>query len=115
MRLANSDRALCVEHKYYTDDVYQADGTEIPLPRNQWFNLTMEVKLSQKKTGYVKVWQNSVQIISAENHRTLPKDFLYSQQGTKGMYQSVEFGITANTKNSDVVLYVDDVVVEKIN
>lgn len=115
IRLANSDRDLCLEHKYFTDDVYQAEGQEIPLPRNQWFNLTMEVKLSQKKKGYVKVWQDNVQVLWSENHRTLPKDFLYIQQGTKGMYQSIEFGITANTKSSDMVLYIDDLRVEKIN
>lgn len=115
MRLANSERGIVVEHKFLNDDVYQDEGQEIFLPRNQWFNLTMEVKLSQKKQGYVRVWQDNVQIISATNRKTLPKDFLYSQQGTKGMYQSIEFGITANTRNSNVTLYMDDIRVEKIN
>ena len=115
MRLANSEKGICVEHKFFNDDVYQETGQEVFLPRNQWFNLTMEVKLSQKKKGYVKVWQDNVQVLSSENRKTLPKDFLYSQQGTKGMYTSVEFGITANTKYSDLVLYLDDVRVEKVN
>lgn len=115
MRLASSEKGICVEHKFLNSDVYQEEGQEIFLPRNQWFNLTMEVKLCQKKKGYVRVWQDNVQIISADNRKTLPKDFLYSQQGTKGMYQSIEFGITANTRNSNITLYVDDIRVEKIN
>lgn len=115
MRLASSEKGICVEHKFLNDDVYQESGQEIFLPRNQWFNLTMEVKLSQKKKGYVKVRQDNIEIISSDNRKTLPKDFLYSQQGTKGMYQSIEFGITANTRNSDVTLYMDDIRVEKIN
>lgn len=114
MRLANTETGICVEHKFMNDDLYQ-EGNAIALPRNQWFNLTMEVRLSQKKKGYVKVWQNNQLILEGNDRKTLPTDFLYSQQGTKGMYQSVEFGITANTKNSDVILYVDDVVIEKIN
>lgn len=114
MRLANSETGIAVEHKYFADDLFQESGQEIALPRNQWFNLTMEVKLSQKKKGYVRVWQDNVQIISADKQKTLPKDFLYSQQGTKGMYQSIEFGITANTKSSDMTVYVDDIDVQKI-
>lgn len=114
MRLANSENGICVEHKFLNDDVYQPSGQEITLPRDRWFNLTLEVKLSQKKKGYVRVWQDGVQVISADNRKTLPKDFLYSQQGTKGMYQSIEFGITANTKDGETVLYMDDIRVEKI-
>lgn len=115
IRIANSERHIVLEHKYLADDLYQEEGQEIPLPRNQWFNLTMEVKLSQKKKGYVKIWQDNVEIINADKQKTLPTDFLYSQQGTKGMYQSIEFGITANTKNNSAVMYVDDIIVEKIN
>lgn len=115
MRLANAESGLCVEHKFFNDDLYQAAGSETTLPRNQWFNLTMEVKLSQKKKGYVRVWRDDVLILSGDNRKTLPKDFLYSQQGTKGMYQSIEFGITANTKSGETILYMDDIRVEKIN
>lgn len=116
MRLANTTATgITLEHKFFNDDVYQTEGQDIALPHDQWFNLTMEVKLSQKKKGYIRVWQDGVQILSSDNRKTLPKDFLYSQQGTKGMYQSIEFGITANTKESATVLYVDDIEVKKIN
>jgi hypothetical protein len=115
MRLANSENGIVLEHKFFNDDVYQTEGQEIALPRNQWFNLTLEVKLAQKKKGYIRVWQDNQLILSSDNRKTLPKDFLYNQQGTKGMYQSIEFGITANTKNSEMILYMDDILVEKIN
>lgn len=112
MRLANSETGITLEHKFFNDDVYQTAGQEIAMPRNQWFNLTMEVKLSQKKKGYIRVWQDNVLILSSDNRKTLPKDFLYSQQGTKGMYQSIEFGITANTKETEMIVYLDDLSVE---
>lgn len=115
MRLANTETGITLEHKFFNDDVYQTAGQEIQLPRNQWFHLTFETKLSQKKKGYIRVWQDNVLILSSDNRKTLPKDFLYSQQGTKGMYQSIEFGITANTKDSETVLYMDDIEVKKIN
>ncbi len=116
IRLATTENSgIVLEHKYFATDIYQSEGQEIFIPRDQWFNLTMEVKLSQKKKGYVRVWQDNLLILSEDNSRTLPSDFLYSQQGTKGMYQSIEFGITANSKDRDLVLYLDDVLVEKIN
>ncbi len=116
IRLANTEAyGMVVEHKYYEDDIYQTTGQEVFIPRNQWFNLTMEVKLSQKKKGYVKVWQDNQLILDESDTRTLPKDMLYNQQGTKGMYTSIEFGITANTKASETILYMDDIEVHKIN
>jgi len=116
IRLASTEaNGMVVEHKYYEKDIYQTPGQEIILPRNQWVNLTMEVKLSQQKKGTVKVWQDNQLILDKNDTKTLPKDFLYSQQGTKGMYTSIEFGITANTKDRDMVIYLDDILVEKIN
>jgi hypothetical protein len=116
IRIASTEaNGVLLEHKYFEDDIYQTAGQEIFLPRNQWFNITMEVKLTQKKKGYVRIWQDNVLILSEDNTQTLPKDILYNQQGTKGMYQSIEFGITANTKESETVLYLDDIEVKKIN
>lgn len=116
MRIADTQESgLTLEHKFYNDDMYQSAGSSISLPRNQWVNITAEVKLSQKKNGYVRIWQDNQLILSGDNRKTLPKDFLYSQQGTKGMYTSIEFGLTANSTSSDQVLYMDDILVEKIN
>ncbi len=116
MRIADTQESgLVLEHKFYNDDIFQPASGFIAMPRNQWVNITMEVKLSQKKKGYVKIWQDNQLIIEGYDRKTLPKDFLYSQQGTKGMYQSIEFGVTANSSSTDVTMYVDDIEVRKIN
>lgn len=116
LRIADTQESgLVLEHKFYNDDFYQPASGFIALPRNQWVNITMEVKLSQKKKGYVKIWQDNQLIIEGYDRKTLPKDFLYSQQGTKGMYQSIEFGVTANSSSTDVIMYVDDIEVKKVN
>lgn len=115
MRIAMEDNSLLVEHKYNKPNIYQEETNKIDFPRNTWVHVEAEIKLSRKKKGYIKVWQDGQQIISRDNWQTLPKDILYIIQGTRGMYTSIEFGITANTKFSDVVLYVDDVYVKKIN
>ncbi|HLP13727.1 MAG TPA: heparin lyase I family protein [Flavobacteriales bacterium] len=115
MRLALVDNKICVEHKFYEDDLFQPQNGGIEMPRDQWVEIIWEVKLSQKNKGVVKVWQNGQLIIDASNTRTLPKDLLYSQQGTKGMVSSIEVGITANSRDNDLVMYVDDVLIQKIN
>lgn len=112
MRLALVDDAITLEHKYPNPNVHQPSGEEILFPRDQWVHLRMETLLSQRKDGYVKVYQDGALIIDQDEWNTLPKDILYFQQGTKGMYTSIEFGITANTSDSPMTIYVDDVVVE---
>lgn len=116
IRIADTQESgLALEHKFYNDDIFQPSTGFIAMPRNQWVNITMEVKLSQKKKGYVKIWQDNQLIIEGYDRKTLPKDFLYSQQGTKGMYQSIEFGVTANSSSTDVIMYMDDIEVKKVN
>lgn len=115
MRLALVNNQLVVEHKFYEKTILQETGQEIDFPRDQWVEVIWEVKLSQKNKGFVKLWQNGQLIIDSKNNRTLPKDFLYSQQGTKGMYSSVEIGITANSRDNDLTIWVDDVKFEKKN
>ena len=115
MRLALVDNKLRVEYKFNEKDVTQLTGQEIDFPRNQWVEVVWEVKLSQKNKGAVRLWQNGQLIIDSKQNRTLPKDLLYFQQGTKGIYSSCEIGITANSKDSDLTLWVDDVKFEKVN
>lgn len=114
MRLALVDNKITLEHKFPNPNVHQDDATAIDFPRDQWVNLVFETKLSRKKNGYVKVWQDDVLIIDQNDWKTLPKDILYFQQGTKGGYSQIEFGITANTFENDMVMYVDDIVVEVV-
>lgn len=115
MRLALVNNQLLVEYKFYESSILQPIGQEIDFPRNEWVEIVWEVKLSQKNEGTVKLWQNGILIIDTKNNRTLPKDLLYSQQGTKGMYSSVEIGITANSKDNDLTIWVDDIIFERIN
>lgn len=115
MRLAITNDQLVVEHKYFNPNIYQKEGEEKNIPRNQWFKITFETLLSQKDEGYVKVWQNDTLVIDQSDWVTLPHDVLYFQQGTKGMYTSIEFGLTANSHDNPMVLYLDDVSVKILN
>lgn len=114
MRLALVDGKILLEHKYNNPNVEQP-GEGIPFPRDQWVNLRFETELSQKKEGYVKVYQDDQLILDRDNWKTLPSDFLYHTQGTQGRYSQIEFGVTANPSEDDIVLYVDDVWVEVLN
>lgn len=108
MRLALVDNCLLVEHKYDEPNIEQPENSKRIFPRNTWNKITFETKLSLKKEGYVKVYQNDTLIIEQFNWKTLPSDILYSQQGTRGMYSSIEIGATANPSSAALVLWVDD-------
>jgi hypothetical protein len=115
MRLALVDNRLRVEHKFNEKDIIQPTGQEVDFPRNQWVEVVWEIKLSRKHKGSVRLWQNGQQILNTQNNRTLPKDLLYFQQGTKGMYSSCEIGITANSKDNELTMWADDIKFEKVN
>jgi hypothetical protein len=115
MRLALVDNKLRIEYKFNERDITQQTGQEIDFPRNQWTQVVWEVKLSQKKKGSVRLWQDGQLIIDRKNTRTLPKDILYFQQGTKGMYSSFEIGITANSKDNNLTIWTDEIKFEKVN
>ncbi len=114
MRLALVENKIRVEHKYLNKDIIQPTGSEHKFIRNKWNKLRFETHLSKEKNGWVKVYQNDTLIIQQINWNSLPRDILYFTQGTKGMYSSVEFGVTANSHNNDVTLYVDDINVYKL-
>lgn len=114
MRVVLVENQLRIEHKFNEPDIVQNAATPITFPRDQWVEIIWEVKLSQKDKGTVKLWQDGELIVEAEGRRTLPEDLLYFQQGTKGMYSSVEFGITANPSADDLSLWVDDVKIERV-
>ncbi len=111
MRLSFENGNLLVEHKYPMPDIIQAPGSETAFPFNQWVHIRFDAGLSQKDSGYVRVWQDGVLILSRDNWQTLPRDILYFQQGTKGMYSQIEFGVTANGATVSNTVYVDDVLV----
>ena len=113
MRVANINSAnnAIVEFKYPEPNMYQESSS---LPRDQWFELTLETKLSQKKKGWIKLYQDGQLILEKSKMQTLPKDILYQIQGTKGMYTSVEIGITANSRDNNSVIYADDFSIQVI-
>lgn len=115
MRLALVDNQLRVEHKFLESDILQISGQELDFPRDQWVNIVWEIKLSQRDEGTVKLWQDGQLIINSANNTTLPQDILYFQQGTKGMYSSCEVGITANSADNALRLWVDDVRFERVD
>lgn len=114
MRLALVDGKLLVEHKFFNPNIEQ-EGSGVSFPRDQWVNIRFETKLSQKKKGFVKVYQDGSLIIDQDNWKTLPSDFLYSTQGTQGRYSQIEFGITANPSENDLIMYLDDILVQTLN
>lgn len=115
MRIAMVENKLRIEHKFNEKDILQTPGQEVEFPRNQWVEIVWEIKLSQKTEGTVKLYQNGELIINTTGNTTLPKDLLYFQQGTKGMYSSCEIGLTANGSSQPLTLFVDDVKFEKVN
>jgi hypothetical protein len=115
MRLALVDNKLRMEYKFNERDIIQSEGEEIDFPRNQWVEVIWELTLSRKDKGSVRLWQNGQKLIDRSDVRTLPKDLLYFQQGTKGMYSSCEIGITANSRENNLTLWVDDIRFEKVN
>ncbi len=115
MRLTLVNNQLRVEYKFNEKDILQTVSEAKNFPRNQWVELVWEVKLSRKNKGEVRLWQNGELILETKNNTTLPKDILYFQQGTKGVYSNVEVGITANSRDEIVTLWVDDVKFEKVN
>lgn len=115
MRLALVENELTLEHKFPNPNVHQNEEDAVKMPRDQWVHIRFETLLSRKKKGYVKVYQDDVLVIETKNWKTLPSDILYFQQGTKGMYDQIEFGITANSQDNDMIMYVDDIEVQVIN
>lgn len=109
MRLALVDSALRVEHKYPNPDLIQPVADSLHFPRNHWVNIRFEARLSQAEDGYVKVWQDDLLILEQYEWQTLPKDLLYAIQGTRAMYNQVEFGVTANSDDGPTTVWVDAV------
>ncbi len=106
---------LIERNKYGKPTINQPNESKIPFPRNQWVKLNVELNLQQKKKGYIKLWQDNTQLINAENIQTLPKDKLYFIQGTKGIYQSIQVGVTATTSDNDVTMFIDDIDIKVVN
>lgn len=116
MRLAlyESEGYLAVERqKMFEPTLRQNEESKVPFPRNEWVHVEVEFLLSRKKKGTIKVWQNEVLLIDETNVRTMPQDEVVFLQGTKGIYNSIQVGITANSDKNDATLYIDDIIMEE--
>ncbi len=112
--LDGDGRALEVERgKMGASTIHQPEQ-RINFPRRQWVHLVYQIHLSQSDEGSIKLWQNGELLIDQQNIQTMPHDILYFIQGSKGVYNSIEVGITANSDKSDCVLYMDDMSIRKI-
>lgn len=116
IRLGGDPGRLEVERgKIGQSTLYQPAGNEIVFPQGQWVHLEYEAKLSQKKKGYIKLWQDGILLIDEKDIRLLGKDKLFALHGTTGSVDRLEVGATANGSGIDQVIYVDDVFVQKKN
>ena len=112
--MVNANGELCAERKKMNHSTLQQTiSTPRVLPKGQWVKLKLEFKLSQRKKGYIKIWQDDELILEHNNIITLAKDFIYVTQGTAGFLRQVEPGITANGSTGEVVMYVDDLKVRQ--
>ncbi|MDG1428436.1 MAG: heparin lyase I family protein [Crocinitomicaceae bacterium] len=98
--------------KYPTPNIYQETYA---LPRNQWFQLTLETKLPHRKKGWAKVYVDGQLILEKSKFQTLTKDILYNNQGSKRMYTSIEIGITTNSRDNTATIFADDFSIEVID
>lgn len=108
-------RVMCWEenvelerNKIGLPNIFQEQPAKL-FPINQWCHFELEVKLSQYRTGTVKMWLDGEEIINKDNILTLPKDRGTLVWGTKGYYERIQVGITAKSLSQELTLYVDDV------
>ena len=111
-----NDGYLSLERgKLGLNTIYQDENTKILFPQNQWVHVEVELKLERPKKGYVKIWQDGVLLIDKDGIQTLSEDKLYFTQGTRGVFHNLEVGITANGKGGNTILFIDDIIAQKIN
>lgn len=93
--------------------IAQNSESQMAFPRNQWVHFEMELFMKRNKKGAVKIWQDDQLVIEESNIRTMPKDKAVFLQGSKGIYNSIQIGITANSHEGAAILYIDDVFCEE--
>ncbi len=116
MRLAFDEDGMSLEverNKMGATTIHQSAPTKV-FPRNRWVHVVYHARLSQDETGTIKVWQDDVLVLEADHIQTMPHDILYFIQGSKGVYNSLEVGITANATKEACTVYVDDVHIRKV-
>ena len=70
------------------------------LPRNQWFKLRLNLAVTDNNNGIVQLYVNNQLVIDGRGQT------LFS---TDGFYNRLQVGVTANTANSNSVVYMDEI------
>lgn len=112
LMLDEQDRVWVERKKYLKPSLHQEDEG-VPFPRRTWVELRLEVALRQDRQGEISFFQDGERLVHADGVQTLPTDWTYAIQGTRGLYTNAEFGLTA-AGPTDALLYVDDVSVETL-
>lgn len=101
-------RIFLRKQKYLTMELKFADKpqyvqNEVVVPRNQWFELKVHMKLSSKEEeGLIRIWQDDRLVLSSPA-RTLPT--------YDSTLNSLQIGITATSMETDLVM--DDLYIGK--
>jgi hypothetical protein len=113
LMLDEEDR-VWVERKKYLKPSIRQEGEGVAFPRRTWVELRLEVALRQDRHGEISLFQDGERIAHADGVQTLPTDWTYAIQGTRGLYTNAEFGLTAAGR-TDALLYLDDVTVDTLD
>ncbi len=98
--LLSEDLEPRIELKWADKPTYRIlRGSNARLPRAQWVKLSMYLYLSEKSDGMVRLSMNDKVVIENQG-QTLPI--------TDAIYNRLQLGITANPKNTNTTIYVDD-------
>ncbi len=92
-------------------------------PRDQWVNVRWVLNLSDETDGSNQLYINE-QLVIEESGINMPNQQIFAelfaqenidfQLQTPLFYERIQFGITANSTNSPVGLYIDDVTIKKL-
>lgn len=78
--------------------------TTTTVPTGQWFHLRWRMTLGVGPLGRAQIWLDGTKILDVADTTMTPD----------GMYNSFQYGMTANSSAADATLYVDDIVLERL-
>lgn len=109
----NGDYLVVERGKMNRSTLGQNAEEKVLFPRDQWVKIQFEALLKQNKQGYVKLFQNDQLIVDKDKVQTSPKDFIYATQGTRGLLNRMQVGITASVSKDTVTMYIDELSIKK--
>lgn len=103
MFVGGSGQRVVVERSKFGESTIQQTNP-VDFPRDVWVSLIWEILLSRTANGWTKLWQDGVLVLQATGVQTMPPASI-----TTANYDDLQVGVTANSFQSDVRLYVDNV------